>query len=686
MTVQHINSESWCRKAYLNYHCYDNTMGLSPADMGEITQTWSHRLTSWQNSVSSDETEYDFDDSEYASYKENGEEAAKEASGHDGKQGGQITRTVGDATFGVAGALGSTIGRNVANTVVQSVGGKFLGNIMGKAAGKIAEKTASKALAKATEKGIEKGAEEAAKKAAEETGQKAAEKATKNIGWIITAPLALATGIAYLAKKPNKEEKEACDALQGEMTAAQEVLSTTQGDMQTYGEEVVELSDEATTLNEDTNEQLEEQKTEYDMYYETLMNIQAKIDAGEELTESEKELYKSVVGYLQEIGINIEELTEDTTDEVEALYEEVGEYQEGFDDAAQTMGEIEGLTDFAESIDESTRTMCYVEAVAQGLNAASGGKAAYEAGAFALSGGLFTAWAWAFAAMGASGAVMSGVGVTQQIKWAGDVGTEIEMRRATQDLNTETLDIYDEQIDYYDGYMQGIEDLELEIPEDVAPPEEVTVPTGTSATQGEETPTPTSGTSSDNDTNNVSGNDNDKLVTNESGNSTDVQSNKNINNTGNAGTTNTGNNSSSQTPSSRDYVKYTDIVKDKVTNPVLENDNKNRVIISQVYANAITTTLNLPNATSGDKFAAEAIPDIISKLIPGFSKEDIANVMEGKTLTSTYDANLVQTLTGKDTGKNTTVDNSENLTANLRKVINFYKPIFTAASARGWSC
>ena len=62
MTVQHINSESWCRKAYLNYHCYDNTMGLSPADMGEITQTWSHRLTSWQNSVSSDETEYDFDD------------------------------------------------------------------------------------------------------------------------------------------------------------------------------------------------------------------------------------------------------------------------------------------------------------------------------------------------------------------------------------------------------------------------------------------------------------------------------------------------------------------------------------------------------------------------------------------------------------------------------------------------
>ena len=434
MTVQHINSESWCRKAYLNYHCYDNTMGLSPADMGEITQTWSHRLTSWQNSVSSDETEYDFDDSEYASYKENGEEAAKEASGHDGKQGGQITRTVGDAVVGAAGGAHVAAGMTTGWGNAQPMNGGANG--------------------------------------------------VRNL-WIIAAPLALATAIMYMVKKPNKEEKEACDALQGEMTAAQEVLSTTQGDMQAYGEEVVELSDEATTLNEDTNEQLEEQKTEYDMYYETLMNIQAKIDAGEELTESEKELYKSVVGYLQEIGINIEELTEDTTDEVEALYEEVGEYQEGFDDAAQTMGEIEGLTDFAESIDESTRTMCYVEGAAQTLNSASGIYAGVQAGIFAFQCILTNWWALAFSAMGAAGGVMSALGAKEQFKWAGDVGTEIEMRRATQDLNTETLDIYDEQIDYYDGYMQGIEDLELEIPEDIVIPEEATVPSGSAETTSE---------------------------------------------------------------------------------------------------------------------------------------------------------------------------------------------------------
>ena len=79
-----INSEAFCRKAYLNYHCYGNTMGISAEDMGKITQAWSDRLSSWQATVSSDENEYEFDDSEYAKYKSEGEQAGKEATGHDG--------------------------------------------------------------------------------------------------------------------------------------------------------------------------------------------------------------------------------------------------------------------------------------------------------------------------------------------------------------------------------------------------------------------------------------------------------------------------------------------------------------------------------------------------------------------------------------------------------------------------
>jgi len=443
MAVANIGSEAWCRKAYLNYHCYGNTMGLSPADMGEITQTWSDRLSSWQNSVSNDETEYEFDDSDYASYREDGEQQAKETSGHSGN-------TDSIKVGGVIDCAGAAAG----------VGANFLISGNGIASGLM------------TGNGVKLGT-----KTLGMQGDKAYQNANS---WSIAAPLALATAIHYFAntKKEIQAARFALNTLQGEMQTGQELLTSTQGEMEGYSSELEELSDEALTYNEDTNEELEEQKTEYDMYLQTWMNIQAKIDSGEELTESEKELYESIVGYLQEIGVSIEELSEVTTEEIQALYDEMGAYQDGFDTAAQSMGEIQGLTDFAESFDETTRTMCYVEGVAQGLNAYTGYQSALKAGKFAASGGLFTAWAWAFAAMGTAAGVGSTVATTEQIKWAGEIGTEIDMREATQDLNEETMSVYDEQVDYFAGYMEGVEDLELEIPDDIEAPEGGSVPTG----------------------------------------------------------------------------------------------------------------------------------------------------------------------------------------------------------------
>ena len=64
-----LSSEAACRKAYLNYHCYGNTMNLTPQEMGEITSTWSNKISSWQVTVNQDINEYEFDDSEYEQYK-----------------------------------------------------------------------------------------------------------------------------------------------------------------------------------------------------------------------------------------------------------------------------------------------------------------------------------------------------------------------------------------------------------------------------------------------------------------------------------------------------------------------------------------------------------------------------------------------------------------------------------------
>ena len=448
-----INSEASCRRAYLNYHCQGNSMGITAEEMGEITQAWKDKLTSWQKCASNDENEYEFDDSEFENSKTKGREQAEKDTGHDGSKGGMITRGVVD---GVAGAAAGVLTTGVLNGALQGTASSI-----GTGLSKVCGETVAKG---ATSKGA---------------GAKAS--------WIIGAPLALATGTAYMAKKPNKTEKEACDALQNTMTESQGALADQQSEMENMAGELVDLSDEANDYNEEANDNIEDQKTEYDSYMETYLELKEKAESGEPLTQEEKDLFEEVVGYLTETGELITETQEDTTDTVQDIYDDMETYQEGYDYAAETMGEVEGITDFAEGFDSATQTMCYVEAGAQTLNAASGAKAAFDAGKFAASGGIFTAWAWGFAAMGAAGGVMSGIGATQQFSWAGEVGTEIGMRKDTQDLNTATHDMYDDEIDNYDGLMTGVEDLELEIPDDIEPPEDTELP-GQNSPVPEKTP------------------------------------------------------------------------------------------------------------------------------------------------------------------------------------------------------
>ncbi len=443
-----IDSEAWCRKAYLNYHCYGNSMNISADEMGEITKRWESKLTSWQATVSNDENEYEFDDSDYAASKLEGKRDAQDATGYEGGGKGKMwSRGIGDATSALANAVGQTAGKKV----VEKAGEK----VVIKVAEKVTGKTAENAAATATSNN------------------------TAAAGFIVGCTLGLATATAYMAKKPNKEQKEACDELQNVMKDSQASLQDSQSNMEHMANEIIELSDEANEANEDANNEIKEKKAQYDMYRASYEALKAKADSGEPLTEEEKALYQELVKYMTETGEGITTIQEDTTDTVGEAYEDMGTYQDGYDEVADTMGNIEGITDFAESFDEATQTLCYVETVAQGLNAAASTKAAFDAGKFAASGSwLFgaTSWAWAFAAMGGAGAAMSVKGAREQKDWAKAVGTEIDLRKDTQSFNTETMDMYEEEIDAYDGHMQGVEDLELEIPDDVAPPEDTTLP------------------------------------------------------------------------------------------------------------------------------------------------------------------------------------------------------------------
>ena len=113
------------------------------------------------------------------------------------------------------------------------------------------------------------------------------------------------------------------------------------------------------------------------------------------------------------------------------------------------------------------------------MNSLSSFKSGVQAFSLATSGSWAfgaTAWAYAFAAMGFAASASSGLAAAEQFTWAGDVGKEIDIRKQTEDLNAETLDVYTEEVDSYAGWMQGVDDLELEIPNDIEAPQDTALP------------------------------------------------------------------------------------------------------------------------------------------------------------------------------------------------------------------
>ena len=415
-------SQAYAYKCWYNYNYGGNTMKISSKDMGEITQTWNGELKNWRATASNDENAYEIEDDDYSTAKLNGKESAKDKTGYDGGKGGMIANGVGDV---VASGFAAVGGKVVAKGMAK-IGLGYKDTLGGHAA-------------------------------TEDAGK-------GKLSDIATVIMASAVAAKYYIAKPNKVQKEACDELQNTMQDAKASLAAAQDDMSSAGDEIVDLSDQAQAYNEDANDEIEDKKTEYDMYKASYDALMEKVNSGESLTEDEKALMKELVAMMQQLGVDIGDLSDETTDNVGEIYDEMGTYQDTYDNAASTMGEVEGVTDYAESFDSTTRAMCYVEAGAQTVNGISAGLAAAR-----LAGKAFVGWA--FAAIGAAAAASSGIAATQQFKWAGDVGTEINARKETQDLNATTISMYDENIDVYAGQMEGVEDLELEIPEDMEDPE-----------------------------------------------------------------------------------------------------------------------------------------------------------------------------------------------------------------------
>ena len=125
-----LESQESCWRAYLNYHCYGNSMGITGEEMGAIVNRWGDQIPTWQkNAQTKDEVKYEFDDSEFESYRKEGYNDAKEEHGEDVNLKGAGARAGADwagaglstAAGGAGSLIASLSGKNGYNGVMKFV-------------------------------------------------------------------------------------------------------------------------------------------------------------------------------------------------------------------------------------------------------------------------------------------------------------------------------------------------------------------------------------------------------------------------------------------------------------------------------------------------------------------------------------------------------------------------------------
>lgn len=127
----------------------------------------------------------------------------------------------------------------------------------------------------------------------------------------------------------------------------------------------------------------------------------------------------------------------------------------------------------------------------------------------------------------------------------------------------------------------------------------------------------------------------------------------------------------------------------KTDNSMILTSADGRVVMNSTFANALTKVLGsscMDSNGRGDTFSADLIPELIAVMAGGsFNNPDaIRTVMNGGSVDDSYSATPTN-LYNMETQGTTNHDSTNKMTAQFQKVIDFYYPIFHAASANGWT-
>lgn len=414
---------------YVNsYHC-GNSLGITDFEMGQILDQWSDQVPIWKNYVENvaDEVVYELDKDDYNKAMELGKEYGQEKTGYEDTKSQKNTQ-VAETTVNTGTELLS-LGTGI---------WRFVNLCKGGTGGTLKEflKSGGKGMGSAMT--------------------------------IITCCLDLVMAVLYMFLHPNRQQHDAAMKVKEELTNQQEALDDIEDDMANDDEAMRDLVNEKNEIVENANQSMGEDMALYDFnrhiyeYYTQLMRER-------DLTKSEQALYNSAFQYMQQAGNSIGQTRGETQETVDGIQNNIGEYEDRFDDAMSGMGEVEGFTTYAAGFDELTHDLCKTEAITLFAAVAS----CTLDGIVATSKGLTpaTCWMLVFAGMAFLAAGMNYAHATEQLAYADDIEGEIGDRKETEGMNTKTHKSFDNYYDYFGGYMGNrvdmvVPDVEQRLPEE----------------------------------------------------------------------------------------------------------------------------------------------------------------------------------------------------------------------------
>lgn len=446
MATVNFNSLEACKEAWINYHYENNTKGVSKTDISKIKELYGSQLANWKPENTTDENEYIITDDS------------------------SVTSLAVTSATTIAGVVATKAANTGAINGIINSGGYFVNS-------------AGEAIA--TPKGSFLKADTFA--AYNPNNLEAVEMAEKAnnasaVGFMVECTVGLATGIAYEARKANKDEYQKLMELQSQMEKYSKSLETTEEIILTDSSTITNLTETAEDISEELTEEIEKLQMELDLKNMRKQELLAKSQSPEGLSESELSELELLETEISGLTDKIKTLSEKSSTELDEINDASEDVQENMESASEEVIDIQEVTDLAESFDEDTKKMCILESVAQGLNVVSSTKGAASAFSFAASGAaLFgsTLWANAFGVMGLTGAGLSAKGVVEQSLFAADISDEIKLRGKIQSSLAEVskgIDTNNQELQAEIELVETTEDIISDVDVETVTEEKIPVP------------------------------------------------------------------------------------------------------------------------------------------------------------------------------------------------------------------